>query len=143
MRQGAPGGELLAGDEPVAEPTVQGGGCQAEFGGGVGHGEQFCFLWVVGGCVAGDFVVVAQRLHPTGGERQAAGGAAALPGEDVRDRRVGIVGGETADEVDGVLVGAQPAGWLAADRHPQVGDRAAFPAQHELGVGRRCGRGAR
>ena len=50
--------------------------------------------------------MVAQRLDPTGGERQAAGGAAALPVEDVRDRRVGIVGGEAADQVDGVLVGA-------------------------------------
>ena len=68
--------------------------------------------------VAGDFVVVAQRLDPTGGERQAAGGVATLPVEDVCDRRVGVVGGEAAHEVDGVLVGAQPVGWFARDRHP-------------------------
>jgi hypothetical protein len=45
------------------------------------------------------------------------------------------VGGQTAHQVDGVFVGAQPVGWLAFDRHPQVGDRAALPTQHELGVG--------
>ena len=55
----APGrarGELLAGDEPVAEPTVQGGGRQAQLFGGVGHGEQLCVLRVVAGLVAGDFI---------------------------------------------------------------------------------------
>ena len=132
---GRAGGELLAGDKPIAEPTVQGGGRRGQFGGGLGHGEQLCFGRVVGGCVAGDFVVVAQRLDPTGGERQAAGGAAALPVEDVGDHRVGIVGGQTAHQVDGVLVGAQPVGRFAFDRYGQVGDGAAFPAQHQLGVG--------
>ena len=80
------------------------------------------------------FVVVAQRLDPTGGERQSAGGAAVLPVEDVRDHRVGVVGGEAADQVDGVLVGAQPVGWFAFDRHRQFGDRAALPAQQQFGV---------
>ena len=51
---GGAGGELLAGDEPVAEPAVQGGGGEAEFGGGVSHGEQFSFLRVVAWLVAGD-----------------------------------------------------------------------------------------
>ena len=78
--------------------------------------------------------MVAQRLDPTGGERQSAGGAAVLPVEDVRDHRVGVVDGEAADQVDGVLVGAQPVGWFAFDRHRQFGDRAALPAQQQLGV---------
>ena len=65
---GGAGGELLAGDESVAEPAVQGGGGEAEFAGGVGHGEQFSFLRAsAGGLVAGDVPVVAQRLDSTGG----------------------------------------------------------------------------
>src|SRR5229473_224565 len=64
---GGAGGELLAGDEPVAEPAVQGGGGEAEFGGGVGHGEQFSFLRVVAWLVAGDAPVVPQALDLTGG----------------------------------------------------------------------------
>ena len=60
MRQGAPGVSLLAGDEPVAEPAVQGGRREPELVGGVGHGEQLSFLRVVAGLVAGDLAVVAQ-----------------------------------------------------------------------------------
>ena len=41
---GCAGGELFAGDESLAEPAVQGGGCEAEFVGGVGDGEQFSLL---------------------------------------------------------------------------------------------------
>jgi hypothetical protein len=37
MRQGAPGGDLLAGDESVVEPPVGGGGRDAELGGGLVH----------------------------------------------------------------------------------------------------------
>src|SRR6266567_5672616 len=57
---GGGGCELLAGDESFVQPAVQGGRGQAEFGGGVGHGEQFSFLRVVAWLVAGDFPVVAQ-----------------------------------------------------------------------------------
>ena len=57
---GRAGGELFAGDEAVVQPAVQGGRSDAELFGGVGHGEQFSFLRVVGGLVAGDVPVVAQ-----------------------------------------------------------------------------------
>ena len=50
------------------------------------------------------------------------------------DRRVGVVDGEAAQQVDGVLVGAQPVGWFALERHGQFGDRAALPAQQQLGA---------
>ena len=56
---GGAGGELLAGDEPLVQPAVQGGGGEAEFGGGVGHGERFSFLRVVSGLVAGNVPVMA------------------------------------------------------------------------------------
>ncbi len=55
---GCAGGELFAGDESVAQPAVQGGGCQAELCGGVGHGEQLSFLRVVARLVAGNLPVV-------------------------------------------------------------------------------------
>jgi hypothetical protein len=60
------GGELLAFDESVVEPAVQGGGGEAEFGGGVGHGEQLSFLRVVSGLMARDAPVVPEPLDPTG-----------------------------------------------------------------------------
>ena len=112
IRQGAPGVSCSPAMNPSPSQRCRVEGAEPELVGGVGHGEQFSFVRVVGGWVAGDFLVVAQRLDPTGGERQSAGGAAVLPVEDVRDHRVGVVGGQAADQVDGVLVGAQPVGWV-------------------------------
>ena len=60
--------------------------------------------------------------------------AAVLPVEDVRDHRVEVVDGEAADQVDGVLVGTQPVGWSAFDRHRKFGDRPAG-ALCDLGSG--------
>jgi hypothetical protein len=61
-------GDLLAGDEAVVQPAQQGGGCDPEFAGGLGHVEQLSLGWLGGGLVAGDVPVVAQRLDSTGGE---------------------------------------------------------------------------
>jgi len=52
---GRAGGDLLAGDESVAEPAVQRRWRESELFGGVGHGEQFSFFRVGTGLVAGDF----------------------------------------------------------------------------------------
>ena len=79
----APGGELFAGDEAVAEPAVQGGGRQSEFLCGVGHGERFSFGRVVAVLVAGNVRSGGAGLDPTGGVWQSAGGAAVLAVEDV------------------------------------------------------------
>ena len=46
---------------------------------------------------------------------------------------VGVVDGEAADQVDGVLAGADLR-WLALERDGQLGDRAAFPAQQQVGA---------
>jgi len=56
-----------------------------------------------------------------------------LPVEDAGDDRVGIVHGQTPDEVDGVFVGAD-FGLSAFEWHGQFADRAAFPAQDEVGL---------
>jgi hypothetical protein len=57
---GGAGGDLLAGDEAVVESAQQGGGGDAELFGGGGHVEEFSFLRLVGGLVAGDVPVVSQ-----------------------------------------------------------------------------------
>jgi hypothetical protein len=112
---GRAGGELLAGDEAVVEPAQQGGGGDPELVGGGGHGEQLSVLRLIAGLVAGDLPVMPKRLHPTGGERQSPGGGPALSVEDPGDLGVGVVHGESPDELDGVLVGADRR-WFAPDR---------------------------
>ena len=58
---GRAGGVLLAGDEPVCEPAVHGGGGDAERVGGVGHGEHLSLGRVVVGLVAWDVPVETVR----------------------------------------------------------------------------------
>jgi len=53
--------------------------------------------------------------------------------EHRRDHVVGVVDGEPADQVDGVLAGAVLGG-LAFERHGEFGDRAAFPPQQQFGA---------
>ncbi len=55
-----------------------------------------------------------------------------LPVQDPGDRGVRVADCQAAQQVDGVLLGAQTLWRLAFDRHGQFGDRAAFPAQHEI-----------
>lgn len=128
---GRPRRELLAGHEPVVEPSVEGGRRDPELGGGVGHGERLSFLRVVGGSVVGDSPVVAQALDSTGGVRQPPGGAASLAVEDAGDLGVGVVHGQAAEQGDGVLVGADR--WRPAlQGDGQVAGGAALPAQDQV-----------
>ena len=63
----------------------------------------------------------------------AAGGPAALTVEDAGDDRVGIVGDQPTNQSDGVFIGAHR--WRIGARQTdfEVGDRAAAPAQGEIG----------
>jgi len=126
------GGDLFSGDEPVAEPAVQGGGGETELVGGVGDGEEFAFcgLVVFGGVVAGYLPVVAESLDSAAGEGQSSGAATSLAVEDPGDSGVGVVQGETAYQLDGVFVGADFR-WAAFDGHVEVGGGFAFPAQYQ------------
>jgi hypothetical protein len=61
------------------------------------------------------------------------GGAPALPVEDPGDDRVGVVEGQAADQFDRVVTGADL--WLGPfERNRQFADRAAFPADLQLGA---------
>src|SRR5918994_4033571 len=63
----------------------------------------------------------------------AAGGPAALTVEDPGDDRIGIVGGQPADQSDGVFVGPHRWGIGARQADHELADRAAAPAQGEIG----------
>src|ERR1019366_9071516 len=131
---GRAGGDLLAGDEPVVEPPVEGGGGDAELGCGLVHADH-----VTVGVVAcsvrrgGDAVALADGGHVSGGECDSGGGAALLLAGHFGDHRVVVAGGQPADQLDGVFAGAI--------RRPGPGqvcygfaDHPAFPVQHEAGV---------
>src|SRR5829696_4709591 len=106
-----PFGGLL--DEPVGQPPVHRGGRHAQQLGRAGGGDQLALGRGGGWLLAADAPVVAQALHDRGGGAQAAGAAAALAVEDPGDGGVGVVGGQPADQGDGVLVGADRR-WVGA-----------------------------
>jgi hypothetical protein len=124
------GGVLLAGDESGLQPAEDGGRRDAELIGGFVDGPQFAVGRLGRGLVCGDGSVAAQAADDDRGEPLAAGGAAALAVEDPGDGAVVVVGGESLDELDCVLVGARL--WLGlGERDSEFGDRAALPADRQ------------
>ena len=103
---GGAGGELFAGDEPVGQPAAHGGGDDTEDLGCFGDGDEFSVGGLGGRLVARDAVVVAEPLHDGGGEALSGGALSALSVQYAGDGGVGVMHGETADQGDGVLVGA-------------------------------------
>src|ERR1019366_4780409 len=104
---GRAGGDLLAGDEPVVEPPVEGGGGDAELGCGLVHADHFTVGVVACSALGGgDAVALADGGHVSGGERHSGGGAALLLAGHLGDDRVVVVGGQPADQLDGVFAGA-------------------------------------
>ena len=85
--------------------------------------------WFGAGLVAGDLPVGAKAGHDRGGERLSAGAGAALPVEDPGDSRVGVVNGQTAHQLDGVLAGADLRRRLSGQGDGEFGQSAATPAQ--------------
>src|ERR1700722_3568011 len=66
---GGAGGDLLAGDESVVEPPVEGGGGDAELGGGLVHAHHVSFgPWARSGLPGGDSVALADAGDVNGGE---------------------------------------------------------------------------
>jgi len=95
---GRAGGELLAGDEPVPQPPVDGGLIHAEELRGLGngsHGVSMPGAADISGAVRAvrDAVAAAQVADPFAGPGQAGGGAAVLAGQDPRDRGVVVLAG--------------------------------------------------
>ena len=105
-----------------------------QFGGGVDDGEGLITGRGSIVLVAGNVPVVPQALHSSGGEWQACCSGTSLTVQDAGDLSVGVMHGQSPDEVDGVLVGAQSGLFPGGQRHPQIGEGAALPAEHEVGV---------
>src|SRR5918996_1277464 len=100
------GGELFAGDEPIVEPAVHGGSSDAEDLGRVGDGDELAVGLLGRSLVTRDLPVMPQGLDDGGGEPLAGGAAPTLAVQDAGDGGVGVVDGEPAQQLDGVLVGA-------------------------------------
>ena len=85
------------------------------------------------GLEARDVPMGAQTGDPIGLEAMAAGGRPPLAIENAGDHRVGIEGRQPAHEVQGLFIGSNGCGPRARQRRVDIGQRAALPAQCEVG----------
>ncbi len=116
-------GELLAGDEAVAQPPVDGGAGDTEVASGFGDADHDRI--VAAGCdifggrlVSGDAVVGAQCSDVGFPEGQPGRGAAVLLPEDLGDGGVVVVLRQAADQADGVFAGGAAVVAAGGHRHP-------------------------
>ena len=119
-------GGLLAGQQPVAQPAADGEQRDAELGGGLVDRHQLRVG--VGRRGGGDAGALARGADAGGGERQPGPGPVAVAGEDRRDLVVGVMRGEAADQLDGVL-GQPPALGAAGVERARVSSVRAPPSQ--------------
>jgi hypothetical protein len=105
-------GGLLGGQQPVGQPAADGRRRHCELGGGLRDRDDLAVG--VGRWGGGDAGALTGGLDARLGEWPAGAGQPSLLGQDRGDLVVGVVGGEAADQLDGVLrrapgLGAAPA----------------------------------
>ena len=106
MRHGAPGGQLLARDDPSVEQAMEGRGGDAECGCCLLDGQQLA-LGVRGARLeAGDIPVPTQTGDADRLEAMAIRRGAPLAIEDAGDHGVGLEGRQPAYERDRILIGS-------------------------------------
>ena len=81
-----------------------------------------------------DLTVPTEAADPVGREAFAAGGLSALAVEDSGDGGVGVVDGQSPDQFDRALLGADRGDPVAAQIHVEVGQGPALPAQDQTGL---------
>jgi hypothetical protein len=124
--------ELFAGDEAVTEPAMHGGWGNAENFGRLDDRDQVSLGLLRRWLIASDPPVMSQALDDGGGEAKSRGTAPALAVQHTGNGGIGVVQGETTDELDGVLVGSD--GWLvrATKLHDELGAGTSSPTQQKL-----------
>src|SRR5258708_35804258 len=104
----------------------------AERDGGSLYCQQFAVRRVGSRLKAWNIPVTTQVADAARLEAMTVCRGAALAIEDAGDHAVGVMKGETADERDRVLVGADGGRPRARERQVDLVERAAFPAQREV-----------
>jgi len=97
---------LFRRNEAVLDPAQHSGGRQVQHFGRFADGERFAVRGSRRSLPAGDAAMMAQGLNMPGGKAIARGRSAALPVQDAGDDAIGMMDGETTDDVDGFVIGS-------------------------------------
>src|SRR5262249_27971598 len=134
---GSAGGELLAGEEAVPQPPVDGGLVHAEELRGLRDGGHDVIL-PAAAAICGrlgavrDAIGAAQAGDPVAGPGQPGGGAPVLAGQYPRDRGVVVVAGQAADQADDVLAAGDRAAAAFGQRERDRAGRGALPGDQRV-----------
>src|ERR1700687_3660953 len=130
---GCGGRQLLARNDAVVEPAVQSRRGDAEHDRGLLDRRQFALGGGRPGLEARDVPVATQIADTARLEAMAVYRGAPLAIEDAGNHGVWIMDGQSADECDRVLIGAYRGRSRARQREIDLVERAALPAQREVG----------
>src|SRR5258708_1726407 len=130
---GCAGRQLLARNDAVVEPAVQSRRGDAEHDRGLLDRRQFALGGGRPGLEARDVPVATQIADTARLEAMAVYRGAPLALEDAGNHGVWIMDGQPADECDRVLIGAYRGRPRARQREIDLVERAALPAQREVG----------
>jgi len=114
---------------------MQGRRCDAERLRGAFYRHALRIVGLLRGLGAGDVPVRAQAAHAIGRERQACGGLAPLAIEDAGDDCIAVMRGQTTQQIDGVLGGADGCRVRARQGNIKLAEQSAAPAQRQMSVG--------
>jgi hypothetical protein len=132
---GGAGCQLLAWDDAVIEQAMDGRWRNAERGRGLLNRQQLA-LWRAGRRLeAGNTPVAAQIADAAGDEAMTICRATPLPIENAGDYAVGVMDREPAHQCDRVLISADGGRPRARQGEIDLAERAALPAQREMGRG--------
>ena len=104
---------MFGGNETIFDPAQHGAGRQVEEFGGFADGHWLTAPRFGRSGSAGDATIVTQALNMPGSEAVSRDRATLLAIENAGDDAIGMMDGQTADEVDGFFIGS-PRRWVGA-----------------------------
>src|SRR6516164_722824 len=125
--------QLLAGNNAVIEQAMDGRWCDAKHSGGLLDRQWFALRRTGHRLEAGNTPVAAQVADAAGSEAMTVCCGAPLPIEDAGNYIIGVMSREPAQQRDRVLVGADGGRPRARQSEVDLVERAALPAQREMG----------
>src|SRR5262252_3843947 len=127
------GCRLLAGNNAVIEQAMDGRWGDAKHASGLLDRHWFALRRTGRRLEARNAPVAAQVTDAAGGEAMTICRGSSLPIEDASDHTIGVMGREPAQQRDRVLVGADGGRPRARQSEADLVERAALPAQREMG----------
>ncbi len=103
---GSTGSDLFPGDKAICQPSMDCGRSHSQNLSCFLDGDQLSRRWIGWGAETRNLPMTAKSPDPIGRERKSSRSLLALPAEDPGDQGIGVMLGQTADQSQGIFIGA-------------------------------------